>query len=105
MPEVLELLKHEKDMKKQVIAKRMRVWIKKNRFDDRDRSIAWALNRLEKENYVAHPRIGTWRITEKGLASTLTLEESRKIMDRWTQRERAARKTVDVQRAGRQPRG
>ena len=91
MPEVLELLKREKEMEKREIVMYMRVWIKSRGFDVRDRSIAWALNRLEKENYVAHPQIGSWQITEKGLASTLTPEESRKIMDRWAQREREYR--------------
>jgi hypothetical protein len=41
-------------------------------FDDRDRSIGWALNRLEKEGHVTHPRTGIWRITEKGLSATIT---------------------------------
>src|ERR1039458_8275072 len=79
MPEVLNLLKREKVMKKQIIQERMRAWIKENGFDDRDRSIGWALNRLEKERYVAHPGHGTWQITDKGLASALTLKESREI--------------------------
>jgi repressor of nif and glnA expression len=91
MPEVLELLKREKEMKKQSIAIYMRTWIEKHRFDARDRSIGWALNRLEKECYVSRPRIGTWQITAKGLASTLTTEESLEIVERWTQREREAK--------------
>jgi hypothetical protein len=97
MPEVLRFLKGKNEMKKQEIATYMRTWIKENGFDDRERSIGWALNRLEKECYVAHPRIGFWRITEKGSACTLTVEESRKIMEKWTQRERGAK------RAGRRP--
>jgi restriction endonuclease Mrr len=98
MPEVLELLKREKEMKKQSIATYMRNWIKKHHFDDRDRSIGWALNRLEKEGYVAHPRIGIWKITAKGLAYTLTTEESLRIVELWTQRERAAKSAVRLSR-------
>ncbi len=44
MPEVLELLKRKnKAMKTREILAYMRSWIKKNGFDDRDRSINWAL--------------------------------------------------------------
>ncbi|MGD1096751.1 MAG: hypothetical protein ABSB35_32755, partial [Bryobacteraceae bacterium] len=100
MPAVLELLKREKEMKTQGITIHMRRWIKRNRFDDRDLSIAWALNRLKKEDYVVHPGWGTWGISERGLGHTLTPEESREIVERWTQRESAARKS---KRAGRQP--
>jgi hypothetical protein len=94
MPEVLELLKREKELKKRHITVHIRAWIKKNNFDDRDRSIGWALNRLEKERYVAHPRKGTWVVTEAGLAHTLMPEESRKIVERWIQRERAIKKAL-----------
>jgi repressor of nif and glnA expression len=87
-------------MKKQTILIQMRAWIRENGFDDRDRSIAWALNRLEKEGYVAHPRTGTWQITEKGLANTLTLEESREIMERCTQRERAIKRAEPQPKKG-----
>ena len=73
MPEVLELLKRENEMTKQEIVTYMRVWIKKNHFDQRDRSIGWALNRLGKDNYVANPRRGTWQITERGMEKSLTL--------------------------------
>ena len=46
MPEVLELLKRKKEMKKADIDTHMRTWISETGFDGRDRSIAWALNRL-----------------------------------------------------------
>ena len=101
MPEVLELLKRKKEMKKRDIVIYMRLWIKKKRFDDRDRSIAWALNRLDKVDYVGHPRRGIWAVTETGLGHTLTLEESRKIMERCTQQERVGRQS---RRAGQPPR-
>ena len=93
MPEVLELLKRKKEMKKADINTYMRAWIRATGFDDRDRSITWALNRLEKEKYVAHPRTGIWQIANKGLTSTLSPEEAMKIMQRWTEQERIARKT------------
>jgi hypothetical protein len=98
MPEVLELLKRETEMKTQSITGYMRLWIMKNGLDDRDRSISWALNRLEKEGYVANPRRGIWRIAEKGLRHTLTSEESREIMERCTQQERAARTSKRARR-------
>jgi hypothetical protein len=94
MPEVLELLKREKrPIRTQAILVHMRTWIKRNRFDDRDRSIHWALNRLEKENYVGHPQRGIWRISKKGLGTTLTLEEARQIMHRCSEWERRNPKT------------
>ena len=92
MPEVLELLKREKKMKKKDISIHMRAWIERSGFDHRDRSIGWALNRLCKENYVENPRRGIWQITDKGMASWLTPEKSHEIMKRWTERERSARK-------------
>lgn len=92
MPEVLKLLKHRKELKKDAIAAHIRNWITQHGFDDRDRSIGWALNRLEKEGYVAHPRTGIWRISEKGLSAMITPAQAREIMDRWTERERADRK-------------
>ena len=99
MPEMLELLRREKEMKKHDVAVHMRDWIKKNRFTHRDRSIGWAKQARERED-VSHPGRGTWRITEKGLASTLTLRDSKEIVERWTQRERSAR---SANRDGRQP--
>src|SRR5258708_14108528 len=91
MPEVLELLKRQRELKKDAINTHMRDWITSRGFDDRDRSIAWALNRLEKECYLEHPRTGIWRITRKGMTSTLMPHEAQAIMERWTERERAAR--------------
>jgi restriction endonuclease Mrr len=88
MPEVLELLKRENELKKDVISTHMRIWIEKNGFDERDRSIGWALNRLAKEGYVAHPRKGIWQITDKGLACTLTIEEAQRVVSRSIDRER-----------------
>ncbi len=55
MPEVLQLLKRQREPNKDAIAKHMRDWITEHRFDDRDRSTGWALNRLEKEGYLEHP--------------------------------------------------
>jgi repressor of nif and glnA expression len=100
MPEVLEILKRSKELKKEIVAKHMRAWITEHSLDDRDRSIAWALNRLEKEGYVAHPRTGIWRITEKGLAATLTLDEARLIVERWVERERLARRSQTGKQRG-----
>jgi restriction endonuclease Mrr len=91
MPEVLELLKRRRELKKEEVAKHMRNWMRERGFDDRDRSIGWALNRLEKEHYVARPRRGIWQITDRGLATTLTTAESINIVANWTQRECEAR--------------
>lgn len=91
MPEVLEFLKERRESKKDAITTHMRAWIKENGFDDRDRSIGWALNRLEKEGHVEHPRRGIWRISEKGLTAMITPHNARSIMERWTERERVAR--------------
>lgn len=93
MPETLELLKRRRELKKDAITTHMRDWITSNGFDDRDRSIGWALNRLAKEGYLEHRPAGIWRITEKGMTFTLTAHEAREIVERWTERERAARKS------------
>lgn len=94
MPEVLELLKRQGPiMTKAEIAKHMQNWITANGYAKRDRSIAWALNRLAGEGYIDHPQHGAWRITEKGLSSIMTAEEAHAIVERRIERERAARRT------------
>ena len=91
MPAVLELLKRETEMKKAGINEHMRKWIEAHGFDERDRSIGWALNRLSKEGHLSHPRIGSWRVTPKGMATVLSPEEATRIMLKWTAIERANR--------------
>jgi Mn-dependent DtxR family transcriptional regulator len=88
IPEVIELLKRKQKMKKAEILSYMQSWISLNRFTQRDRSTGWALNRLAKEGYVAHPQIGTWEITAKGTAASITTDEAREMVRKWNARER-----------------
>jgi restriction endonuclease Mrr len=92
MPAVLDLLKRETELKKSRINDHMRTWIETHGFDQRDRSITWALNRLGKEDYVSNSRRGYWRVTPKGLSTVLSSEEAYRIMKKWTDFETARRR-------------
>ena len=69
IPEVLEILKAEsKEVKRSEVHARIQPFLDRMKFDQRDRSIDWALNRLQKEGLALNTRRGFWKATAQGMA-------------------------------------
>jgi restriction endonuclease Mrr len=95
MPEMLEILKSEnREFKRSEVHASIQPFIDRMKFDQRDRSIDWALNRLRKEGLVLNTRRGFWKATAKGMAGDkLSEAQAKEIMDRWTALERRQRQS------------
>lgn len=92
MPEVLDFLKRANtEVEKKTITVHMREYILSRRLDQRDRSIDWALNRLEKAGLVLHRRRGHWQATAKGLSTSLSESDAKAIMEDCVATEKIAR--------------
>jgi restriction endonuclease Mrr len=95
IPEVLDILKAEsREIKRSEVRARIQPYLDRMKFDRRDRSIDWALNRLQKEGLALNTRRGFWKASAHGMAGDrLSEAQARDIMDRWTAFERRQRRS------------
>lgn len=94
IPEVLELLKtRTSEIKRNEVDAHFRPIIKSSGFEHRESAIDWALNRLQKENFVVNTRRGFWKATPKGMATAkMSISEAKAITDHWSAVERSQRR-------------
>jgi repressor of nif and glnA expression len=83
MPEILEILKRDKQLKKEEIVRRLKPFIDQKGYSERAHATGYALKYLSNEGYLHRPKHAFWAITKAGSEAFIDEDWGRGVTDKY----------------------